>query len=71
MFRQWTAIFMEYLNPDELYTRLLHMCCILTGFYTLVLLPEVGGRMSKHVGETTVLLYTYIQGVPVENVNIL
>ena len=37
----------------------------------MVLLPEVGGRMSKHVGETTLLLYTYIQGVPGGNVNIL
>jgi hypothetical protein len=64
-------MFMEYLNPDEVYTSLLHMYCIVTGFYTLVLLPEFGGRMSKHVGETTVLLYTYIQGVLGGNINIL
>ena len=36
-----------------------------------MLLPEVGSRMSKHIFETSVLLYSYIQGVPEENVNIL
>jgi hypothetical protein len=36
-----------------------------------VLLPEFEGRMSNHVGETTLLLYTYIQSVPGGIVNTL